>query len=114
VFGLAASAVHLAVALSAERWLGMAPLTANGLAFICALGVSYLGNSIVTFKVEPRRGAAFARFVALSLASFGMNQLIVYGLTVKLGWPFWASLLVVISTVPVATFVLARNWALAR
>jgi putative flippase GtrA len=114
VFGLAASAAHVAVALSAQRWLGMAPLTANTVAFLCALAISYLGNSIVTFKVEPRRGAAFARFVVLSLASFGLNQLIVYVLTVRMGWPFWASLLVVVSTVPVMTFVLARNWALAR
>jgi len=114
VFGLAASAAHFAVALSAQRWLGLEPLTANTVAFVSALAISYLGNSIVTFRVEPRRGAAFARFVVLSLASFALNQLIVYALTVRLGWPFWASLLVVISTVPIATFVLARNWALAR
>jgi putative flippase GtrA len=114
VFGVAASATHLAVALAAERWLGMEPLVANSLAFVCALGVSYLGNAVVTFKVAPWRAAAFGRFAVLSLASFGLNQAIVYGLTVRSGWPFWASLLVVLATVPPLTFLLARSWALAR
>lgn len=114
VFGLAASATHLAVALAAAHWLGMAPLAANTLAFACALGVSYLGNAMVTFKVAPWRAGAFARFCVLSVASFGLNQAIVYALTVRSGWPFWASLLVVLATVPPLTFLLARSWALAR
>ena len=113
VFGIAASATHLTVALSAAHWLGMKPLAANTLAFACALGVSYLGNAIVTFKVAPWRAGAFAKFAALSLVSFGLNQAIVYGLTVRAGWPFAASLIVVLATVPPFTFVMARVWALA-
>lgn len=113
VFGIAASATHLTIALSAAHWLGMKPLTANTLAFLCALGVSYVGNAIVTFRVEPWRAGAFAKFCVLSLASFGMNQAIVYGLTVRLGWPFAASLAVVLATVPPVTFLLAKLWALA-
>ena len=113
VFGIAASATHLAVALSAAHWFGMKPLTANTVAFLCALGVSYLGNAIVTFRVEPWRAGAFAKFCVLSLASFGMNQVIVYGLTVRLGWPFWASLMVVVAVIPPFTFLLAKLWALA-
>jgi putative flippase GtrA len=113
VFGIAASATHVAVALSAARWLGMAPLTANTLAFVCALGVSYLGNAIVTFRVEPWRLAAFLKFCVLAVAGFALNQAIVYALTVRLGWPFWASLLIVVAIVPPATFLLAKLWALA-
>jgi putative flippase GtrA len=114
VFGVGASATHLAVALSTHRWLGLAPLVANTVAFCCALGVSYLGNAIVTFRVEPWRMHAFTKFAALSLVSFGLNQAIVYGLSVRLGWPFAASLVVVLLTVPPFTFVLARVWALAE
>ena len=113
IFGIAASATHVAVALSAARWLGMAPLSANTLAFVCALGVSYLGNAIVTFRVEPWRLRAFVKFVALSLAAFGLNQAIVYALTVRMGWPFWASLMVVVAVIPPFTFLLAKLWALA-
>jgi len=113
IFGIAASATHVAVALSAARWLGMAPLTANTLAFVVALGVSYLGNAIVTFRVEPWRMGAFIRFAVMSAVAFALNQAIVYGLTVKLGWPFWASLMVVVAVIPPFTFVLAKLWALA-
>lgn len=113
VFGAAASATHFAVALSAARWLEMPPLSANTLAFLIALGVSYLGNAIVTFRVEPWRFSAFVKFATLALASFGLNQAIVYALTVRVGWPFWGSLLVVLATVPPLTFLLAKVWALA-
>ena len=114
VFGAAASATHLAVALSTHHWLGLAPLVANTVAFCCALVVSYLGNAIVTFKVEPWRMAAFTKFAVLSLVSFGLNQAMVYALTVRLGWPFALSLAVVLLTVPPFTFVMARVWALAE
>jgi len=114
VFGAAASATHLAVALSTHHWLGLSPLAANTVAFCCALAVSYLGNAIVTFKVEPWRMHAFAKFAVLSLVSFGLNQAIVYALTVRLGWPFAMSLAVVLLTVPPFTFVMARVWALAE
>lgn len=114
VFGVAASATHLIVALSTHRWLGLSPLVANTVAFCCALGVSYLGNAIVTFRVEPWRAHAFAKFAALSIVSFGLNQAIVYALTVRAGWPFALSLAVVLLTVPPFTFVMARVWALAE
>ncbi len=114
VSGVAASATHLIVALSTHRWLGLSPLVANTVAFCCALGVSYLGNAIVTFRVEPWRAHAFAKFAALSIVSFGLNQAIVYALTVRAGWPFALSLAVVLLTVPPFTFVMARVWALAE
>ncbi|HYG28147.1 MAG TPA: GtrA family protein [Caulobacteraceae bacterium] len=113
VFGVLASGTHFVVALAAARFLRLEPLAANTVAFAAALGVSYLGNAIVTFRVRPWDGAQFARFAALSLAGFALNQAIVYALTVRGGWPFWASLLVVIALVPPATFVLAKLWALA-
>ena len=113
VFGVAASATHFVVALAAARFLGLEPLAANTVAFVAALAVSYLGNAIVTFRVEPWNAAQFTRFAVLALAGFALNQAIVYGLTVRGGWPFWASLLVVIAVVPPATFVLAKLWALA-
>ena len=113
VIGVAASVTHVIVALSAARWLGMAPLTANTVAFCVALCVSYLGNAVVTFRVEPWRLRAFLKFCVLAVAGFILNQAIVYGLTVRLGWPFWASLLVVVALVPPATFVLSKVWAFA-
>lgn len=113
IFGIAASATHVAVALSAARWLGMSPMAANTVAFLVALCVSYFGNAIVTFRVEPWRLRAFLKFCVLAVAGFILNQAIVYGLTVRLGWPFWTSLMVVVALVPPATFLLAKLWALA-
>lgn len=113
VIGLSASATHVIVALSCARWLGLSPLAANSVAFLVALCVSYFGNAILTFRVEPWRLRAFVKFCALAAAGFILNQAIVYALTVRLGWPFWLSLMVVVAVVPPATFLLAKLWALA-
>ena len=48
-----------------------------------------------------------------ALGAFALNQAIVYGLTVRLWWPFWASLMVVVAVIPPFTFLLAKLWALA-
>jgi putative flippase GtrA len=113
VVGVTATATHFIVGLSAERWLGLSPLAANTVAFLCALGVSYFGNAVLTFRIEPWRANTFAKFAVLSLAAYGLNQLIVGALTKEAGWSYAASLLVVLAVVPPLTFVLAKLWALA-
>ena len=116
-FGLvggAASATHFAVGLSLERFAHLAPWLANIFAFLTALGVSYLGNSVITFEVEARRAGAFARFALVSAVAFAMNQSIVWALTGLAAWPYWAALLVVLVVVPPLTFVVSKYWALAE
>ena len=110
--GLAATATHVAVGLGAAHAFGWAPAAANVLAFCVALGVSYLGNSLLTFAVTPTRGR-FVRFGLLSLAAFALNQGLVMLLTGPAAWSYAASLAVVVVTVPPLTFLLSKRWALA-
>lgn len=110
--GVAASATHVAVGLAAAHLLGLAPLVANILGFCAAVGVSYLGNSAITFGSDVRSGSALARFCIASLIAFSLNQAIVFCLTVLAGWPYAASLAVVVVTVPPLTFLACKYWAL--
>jgi putative flippase GtrA len=112
--GGAASATHFAIGLSLNQFAHWTAWSANIVAFVTALGVSYLGNSIFTFRVEARRADAFTRFAVMSAAAFGLNQSIVWALTGPAHWPYWAALCVVLIVVPPATFVLAKYWALAE
>jgi putative flippase GtrA len=112
--GGAASATHFVVALSLAHFAHAAPWAANIAAFLTALIVSYLGNSILTFEVEARRAGAFAKFAALSAVGFVLNQTTVVLLTGPAHWPYWAALCVVLILVPPMTFVLSKYWALAE
>ena len=114
IVGGAASATHFAVALGLERFAHLAPWIANIFAFVAALGVSYLGNSVITFEVQARRAGAFARFALVSAVAFALNQSIVVLLTGPGHWPYWMALCVVLVVVPPLTFVVSKYWALAE
>lgn len=111
--GLTATAVHVAVGLTLASIFGLAPWAANIAAFVVALVVSYVGNSIVTFRVRAARADAFAKFAFMSGCGFVLNQGIVVALT-GLGWTYAAALAVVVAIVPAATFFAAKYWALAE
>lgn len=111
IVGLSASAVHAAVGIAASA-LGLVPLAANSAGFAAALGVSYFGNSVWTFRVDAARAGAFFRFCVLALTAFAANQAIVYVLTARLDWSYLPSLGVVLFIVPALTFLAARSWAL--
>ena len=112
--GGAASLTHIAVGLGLATVLVWRPWVANIFAFLTALGVSYLGNSLFTFQVEARRADAFARFFAVSAVAFAVNQGLVWTLTTQAHWPYWAALGVVLVIVPPMTFLLAKHWALVQ
>lgn len=109
VIGLAATAVHVTVALCARRFLHASPLAANFLGYGCAVGVSYIGNARWTFRAA-HRNAQLGRFVVVSLAGLGLNQALTFLLTGVLRLPFAAALAVVVVAVPLFTFLLSRAW----
>lgn len=112
--GAAASGTHFAIGLALNQLAHVVAWQANIVAFLGALGVSYLGNTLFTFGVEARRAGAFARFFAMSAAAFALNQGLVWTLTGPAHWPYWAALMVVLAVVPPITFLVSKHWALAE
>lgn len=110
--GVVATAVHATVGLGLHNGAGMPAFWANLIAFCCALGVSFLGQTRLTFPDRVADGAAFARFAVVALSGLGLNQAIVWMVTSHFGRPYWLSLTIIIFTVPVATFLLLKFWAL--
>ena len=112
VVGLVATAVHVGVGLGLNIGVGIAPLAANLIAFLSALGVSFLGQTRITFPGARADGAAFARFSFVAVTGLALNQAIVWVVTSALGGPYWLALAVIIATVPWITFALLKFWAL--
>ena len=114
VVGILATAVHASVGLGLHEGNGMLPFWANLIAFCCALGVSFFGQTRLTFPDSSADGGAFARVAVVAVSGLGLNQLIVWVMTSLFAYPYWQALVVILFTVPGVTFLLLKFWALRR
>lgn len=111
--GLAATGVHVAAALAFRHGAGLGPLSANFLAYLCAVGVSYLGNARLTFGRPALQGGQFLRFLVVSLLGLACTQGLTWLLVTRWGWRFELGQAVVAVVTPAATFAASRLWAFA-
>ena len=110
--GIVATSVHVAVGLGLEKGAGVPPFWANLVAFACALGVSFFGQTRLTFSGSARGARSFARFTTVAVSGLAMNQAIVWLVTSVFGGPYELALAIIIATVPAATFLALKFWAL--
>jgi putative flippase GtrA len=112
--GIVATAVHVMVGMGLHAGGGMTPFWANLIAFCCALGVSFLGQTRLTFPGAAMGRGAFARFTLVAMTGLGLNQIIVWLVTSVFAGPYWLALAFIIGTVPAGTFLMLKFWALRR
>jgi putative flippase GtrA len=109
--GVTATACQVAVSLAAQRWLALGAIVASLVGYAAAVGVSYLGNSLFTFRRPALHGPQFARFATISLTGLAINLGTVWVCTHALGWPLWLAMVPVVLVVPASTFVMSKFWA---
>jgi len=101
----------VAMTLLANRFLGLGPMAASLVGYASSVSVSYLGNSLFTFRRPALHGPQAARFAVISLGGLGVNQTLVFICTHVLGWPLRLALVPVAMIVPASTFVMSKFWA---
>ena len=111
VVGFTATAINYVAALAAQHLLGLAAMPAGVAGYAAAVGISYFGNSLLTFRRRAMHGPQFARFAVISLIGLAINLGLVFVGVHTLGWPLWKALIQVVLIVPVSTFVMAKFWA---
>jgi putative flippase GtrA len=111
VVGVAATVCNAAVAIAAQRLFVLAPLVASLVGYAAAVGISYLGNSLLTFRRPVMHGPQFAKFAVISLGGFAINQAIVFVCTNRFHWPLTAAEIPVVLIVPPSTFLMSKFWA---
>ena len=93
--------------------VGLHPQVANGVGYVCAVGIGYVTHSIFTFRGQEatdghaKRGV---RFVAVSLVSYALNALWVGLCVTGMGWPEWSPIPAMVFVTPAAVFALNRQW----
>ena len=115
-FGLVGGFVTLigmAVYYFPATFMGVAPLLANLLAYVVAMGLGYVLHSTVSFKGHGSRdnpAKRTGRFFIVSLVSLALNSLWVWTLTGLLDGPTWWPLIPMLFVTPAVTFALNRQW----
>lgn len=110
VVGTCATLVHVTAAWTLIEQAAMNGFLANGCGAAAAFSVSYLGNARITFASGRGLLGGAAHYLVVTLFSFAMSSAILT-LVERAGLPTYAYALIVVVTVPPATFLLAKFWA---
>ncbi|HSF13789.1 MAG TPA: GtrA family protein [Erythrobacter sp.] len=111
--GVCATLLHVTVAWALIEQAAIDGFLANACGAAAAFSVSYLGNARITFASERGLWDGAVRYLVVTLVSLAMTSGIL-AFTQYQGLPTYAYALIVVMTVPPATFLLAKFWALAR
>lgn len=115
VVGITATAVHFAVLVLAVEQLSVAPAPANGIAFLVALSVTYLGQSLWVFHDRSRHGTAQMLRFAVSLAIGLAANMATMAVSVQvLGLGYQTGFVLGVVLVPALSFVINRFWVFRR
>ncbi len=110
IVGVAATLVHVGVAVACVEAAGLDPFVANLLAFTTAVGISYVGHMYVTFGARGAHAQRLPRFVATALLGLGLNQLIMATWVSALEWDYRGALAIVVTLVPALTYAVSKKW----
>ena len=110
--GIAATVTHVFLAYALIASGVMAPLVANLMGFLAAFGISFLGNAKLTFRYDAGMRGPFLRFLVISLVSLALTS-VVATYVQSAGWPWWTYVVIVLASVPPATFLLSKFWVFA-
>jgi putative flippase GtrA len=108
--GTLATLVHVSAAFLANQSGAAGPMAANGVGFVCAVAVTYLGNYYWTFPGGGSHMHSLQRFSVMAGVTLLWTSSVVHVVGNVLGWPFIAALLIILATAPPANFVLSQLW----
>lgn len=109
VIGACATLIHVGVALVLIDRAALDSFVANACGAAAAFVFSYLGNARITFASQRGLWNGAGRYLVVTFASLALSSAILV-LTQSSGLPTYAYALIVVITVPPATFLLAKFW----
>jgi len=108
--GTALAYVLLYVGLLAT---GLPQTVANGLAFLMAVMLQYIGQAAFTFKQQLNDAAQIIRFASMVALGFITSALITGPIAVTTGVVDWIAAATVTVVLPVQNFVFMKFWVFA-
>lgn len=109
VVGILATLTHYLSAVFAVEFFGWDVMIANVFAYCVAVGVSFFGHSILTFRATMSRDR-FIKFALVSLSALAVSQGLLWLLTYGGFFGHRINMLAVVAVVPVYSYVLNKFW----
>lgn len=107
--GILATLTHYFSAILAVELFGWHVMVANLFAYCVAVGVSFFGHSILTFRATMSR-KRFIKFVTVSLSALVVSQGLLWLLTCMGFFGHRINMLAVVAVVPVYSYSLNKFW----
>lgn len=112
--GVVNTGIGLTVILLLQFVAHLHPYQANAGGYLIGGGVSYLLNSVYTFRNDRPHRAALPRFAMAALACFGLNLLALRLGTEVLQLPAGLAQVLAVVTYVVSFFLVSRYWVFSQ
>jgi putative flippase GtrA len=110
IVGVTAAAIHFATVVFFVQNFSLEPLAANCFGFLVAFQASYWGHRLWTFQeTEALHRMAFSKLLTVQLINFSANESLFY-VFLSLHLPYPLALLIVLTVLPVFTFIASKMW----
>jgi len=110
IVGLTAATVQFSLVVILVQYFQYAPLVANVMAFMVSVQVSYWGHRMWTFNdTTSLHIETLPKLLTLQLCNLLASEALFY-LFLSLHLPYRLALLIVISILPIFTFLFSKFW----
>lgn len=110
IVGLVAAAIHFSIVVWLVQFSILVPLAANIVGFAIAFQVSYWGHRWWTFaETDTMHSIALPKLLFVQLLNFAANETLFY-FFLLLQLPYMLALLIVLTVLPLFTFIASKWW----
>lgn len=109
IVGISSTAVHLTVVAILATYATLSASLIHVIGYLCALGISFTGHYVFTFKSNKAVVTTFMKFFIVSCFTLGLSTLLVITMT----WMSASRLIAVLfaaASVPVISYVANREF----
>ncbi len=111
IVGVSAAIVHFSAVILLVEFDSLKPLIANIFAFMIAFQISYSGHRYWTFRgTLTDHRIAFPKLLLVSGLTFMANESLFYVFMTYFNLPYPIALLIVLTILPITTFLLSKFW----
>lgn len=108
--GLLATFIHVTIVFFLVESVSADPVLASLPAFAAALTIAFILNRVWTFSGSSPGRWQYLKYLTVALAGMLLNVLIMYVTVHVTQGSYWFGLALVVTFVPLFSFVLQRNW----
>lgn len=108
--GVVGTIIHTVMLTICVEIIGIIPLYSTVIGFLFSLIVSYILNSIWTFKANSTGRRQFFKYLLTCLFGLLINMFIMYIIVDVINYSYLVAQLLAVMTVPIFNFTISKYW----